>query len=52
MSVIPNAVDSAVFRPVDDGNKQMSNTVTIVIGSRLVYRKGELYYKNILSQDL
>jgi len=39
VSVIPNAVDSVAFRPLKypRRNKQ---TVTIVIGSRLVYRKG------------
>ena len=38
VSVIPNAVDSVVFRP----GKQERNleVVTVVIGSRLVYRKG------------
>ena len=38
VSVIPNAVDSVTFRPAT--RKPITNTVTIVIGSRLVYRKG------------
>ena len=38
VSVIPNAVDSVVFRP---GKQARSpEVVTVVIGSRLVYRKG------------
>ena len=38
VSVIPNAVDSVVFRP---GKLERSpDVVTVVIGSRLVYRKG------------
>ena len=39
VSVIPNAVDSVAFRPEPE-RKVIGNTVTIVIGSRLVYRKG------------
>ena len=39
VSVIPNAVDSVAFRPESE-RKVIGNTVTIVIGSRLVYRKG------------
>jgi len=41
VSVIPNAVDSAVFRPVSSAAPSSPrDTVTVVIGSRLVYRKG------------
>ncbi|KZC09171.1 N-acetylglucosaminyl-phosphatidylinositol biosynthetic protein, partial [Dufourea novaeangliae] len=36
--VIPNAVDTTLFMP--DVNKQDTNFITIVIVSRLVYRKG------------
>ena len=39
VSVIPNAVDSVAFRP-EPQRKVIGGTVTIVIGSRLVYRKG------------
>ena len=39
VSVIPNAVDSVAFRPEPE-RKVIGDTVTIVIGSRLVYRKG------------
>jgi len=39
VSVIPNTVDSVVFRP-EQRAVVISDTVTIVIGSRLVYRKG------------
>lgn len=38
VSVIPNAVDSNVFTP--DPTKKDSNKITIVVVSRLVYRKG------------
>lgn len=38
VSVIPNAVETAVFYP--DLNKKPSNQVTIIVVSRLVYRKG------------
>ncbi|KAL3212416.1 hypothetical protein MRX96_035917 [Rhipicephalus microplus] len=38
VSVIPNAVETAVFFP--DLNKKPSSKVTIVVVSRLVYRKG------------
>lgn len=39
VSVIPNAVDSAVFRPPEVAAKP-KDRVTVVLGSRLVYRKG------------
>ncbi len=39
VSVIPNAVDADVFRP-DYSRRRPSDTVTVAIGSRLVYRKG------------
>lgn len=38
ISVIPNAVDTVVFRP--DPSKRDPNKITIVVNSRLVYRKG------------
>lgn len=38
VSVIPNAVETAVFFP--DLNKKPSSKVTIIVVSRLVYRKG------------
>jgi len=38
VSVIPNAVDANVFTP--DASKKISGKVTIVVVSRLVYRKG------------
>ncbi|XP_063988253.1 phosphatidylinositol N-acetylglucosaminyltransferase subunit A [Diachasmimorpha longicaudata] len=38
VSVIPNAVDTALFVP--DITKRKSNCITIVVVSRLVYRKG------------
>ena len=38
VSVIPNAVDSVVFRP--GKQEKLPDVVTVVIGSRLVYRKG------------
>ncbi|XP_075542133.1 phosphatidylinositol glycan anchor biosynthesis class A isoform X3 [Dermacentor variabilis] len=38
VSVIPNAVETAVFFP--DLNKRPSDKVTIIVVSRLVYRKG------------
>ncbi|KAK0176794.1 hypothetical protein PV328_000899 [Microctonus aethiopoides] len=38
VSVIPNAVDTALFTP--DITKRKNNCITIVIVSRLVYRKG------------
>ena len=38
VSVIPNAVDSVVFRP--GKQEKLPGVVTVVIGSRLVYRKG------------
>ncbi|GAQ89246.1 phosphatidylinositol glycan class A [Klebsormidium nitens] len=38
ISVIPNAVDTAVFRP--DVSKRQPGRVTIIVLSRLVYRKG------------
>ncbi|PBC29640.1 N-acetylglucosaminyl-phosphatidylinositol biosynthetic protein [Apis cerana cerana] len=38
VSVIPNAVDTTLFMP--DINKRDDNFITIVIVSRLVYRKG------------
>ena len=50
VSVIPNAVDTDVFRPPEPAkNKNQKNglhfktprrRITVVIGSRLVYRKG------------
>jgi len=39
VSVIPNAVDSVAFRP-PKVRKDNLNVVTVVLGSRLVYRKG------------
>jgi len=39
VSVIPNAVDSVAFRPSKVAKKN-SKVVTVVLGSRLVYRKG------------
>ncbi|KAI1291785.1 Phosphatidylinositol N-acetylglucosaminyltransferase subunit A [Halotydeus destructor] len=38
ISVIPNAVDTAVFTP--DPNKRNAAKITVVVISRLVYRKG------------
>ena len=38
ISVIPNAVDTDVFTP--DANRAQSDKITIVVVSRLVYRKG------------
>ncbi|GFS30087.1 phosphatidylinositol N-acetylglucosaminyltransferase subunit A [Trichonephila inaurata madagascariensis] len=38
ISVIPNAVDTVIFKP--DLNKPIQPTITIVVISRLVYRKG------------
>jgi phosphatidylinositol glycan class A protein len=38
ISVIPNAVDTAVFRP--DVSRRQPGRVTIIVLSRLVYRKG------------
>lgn len=38
ISVIPNAVDTFVFTP--DPNQRDPNKITIVVNSRLVYRKG------------
>lgn len=38
VSVIPNAVDASVFTP--DPSKRHQNKITIVVVSRLVYRKG------------
>ena len=42
VSVIPNAVDSDIFQPdyTQVDNVKSKKKVTIVIGSRLVYRKG------------
>ena len=39
VSVIPNAVDSVAFRP-EQRRRVIRDVVTVVIGSRLVYRKG------------
>jgi len=39
VSVIPNAVDSVAFRPLKV-RKRIQKVVTVVLGSRLVYRKG------------
>ena len=39
VSVIPNAVDSVAFRPPKVAKKN-NKVVTVVLGSRLVYRKG------------
>jgi len=39
VSVIPNAVDSVVFRP-NKTPRDCSQVVVVVVGSRLVYRKG------------
>lgn len=38
VSVIPNAVDTAIFKP--DPFKTVNGKIVVVIGSRLVYRKG------------
>ncbi|GFG29493.1 hypothetical protein Cfor_05052 [Coptotermes formosanus] len=38
VSVIPNAVDTAAFTP--DPSRRSTDTITIVVISRLVYRKG------------
>lgn len=38
VSVIPNAVDTAIFKP--DENKKYDSRVVVVVISRLVYRKG------------
>lgn len=38
ISVIPNAVDTQVFTP--DPSKRDPNKITIIVNSRLVYRKG------------
>ncbi|KAG8195801.1 hypothetical protein JTE90_004805 [Oedothorax gibbosus] len=38
ISVIPNAVDTVIFKP--DLNKPIDSKITIVVISRLVYRKG------------
>lgn len=38
ISVIPNAVDTLVFKP--DPSQRDPNKITIVVNSRLVYRKG------------
>lgn len=38
ISVIPNAVDTLVFTP--DPSKRDPNKITIIVNSRLVYRKG------------
>lgn len=38
ISVIPNAVDTAVFRP--DVSRRQPGRITIIVLSRLVYRKG------------
>ncbi|XP_054723967.1 phosphatidylinositol N-acetylglucosaminyltransferase subunit A-like [Uloborus diversus] len=38
IAVIPNAVDTAIFKP--DLNKEIGENVTVVVISRLVYRKG------------
>jgi len=41
VSVIPNAVDSVMFEPgPKSGREGVEEVVTVVIGSRLVYRKG------------
>lgn len=39
VSVIPNAIDSSMFKP-DLNNNKNSNRIIIVVVSRLVYRKG------------
>ncbi|XP_016976179.1 phosphatidylinositol N-acetylglucosaminyltransferase subunit A [Drosophila rhopaloa] len=39
VSVIPNAVDTALFTP-DPGQRPSNDTINIVVASRLVYRKG------------
>nr|CAD2188295.1 unnamed protein product [Meloidogyne enterolobii] len=38
--VIPNAIDSTLFRPPNKNNYSSSEVITIVVLSRLVYRKG------------
>jgi len=38
--VIPNAVDTAMFRPDPEASPSISDQVIIVVISRLVYRKG------------
>lgn len=40
VSVIPNAVDCDIFKPDFRPRKKTSKKVVVVIGSRLVYRKG------------
>lgn len=40
MTVIPNAVDSASFHPASDEDDKHGARITIVILSRLTYRKG------------
>ena len=39
VSVIPNAVDSSDFKPAEE-RRVITDTVVVVLGSRLVYRKG------------
>ena len=39
VSVIPNAVDTTAFRPADV-RREIEEKVVVVLGSRLVYRKG------------
>lgn len=40
VSVIPNAVDASLFTPASSYNMKDLSTITIVVVSRLVYRKG------------
>ena len=47
VSVIPNAVDSVAFRP-PKVKRVITDTVTVVIGSRLVYRKGVDLVVNVI----
>ena len=44
----PNAVDCDIFKPDYDRVPLKGNIVTIVIGSRLVYRKGIDFVSNLL----
>lgn len=47
ISVLPNAVDTQAFRP-SEIPKEKSNTITIVVVTRLVYRKGVTLLKDVI----
>lgn len=47
ITVIPNAVDTQAFRP-SEIPKIKSNTITIVVVTRLVYRKGVTLLKDVI----